>query len=391
MSGHSKVTAAPAEQITPRQQAFFDSLADGYYQTDLAANLLVVNRSLCEFLGIEDAAQVLNGGEQHFIDAANIGILRAASQRVLKTGRPANAVACVIRRPDGESRRLEVSISLLRDGATPVGFHGTVRDITASSRPVEPAPALRTTQSELKDLRAQYAQLSEIEQMKTHMIRVTAHDIRSPLSIIASYLELLDEDMAQHYTEVDLMYRDAIQQAVARIMQLTTDILSLERLNEHRDVTLMRVPLTRLLEKTLEEFSANSSQLNQKIVVNAEPLAVYGDSADLHEAIANLIGNAIKYTPENGTIEVRLRRDGDFAVLDIIDSGYGIPEELQQNLFQPFQRIKTRETHAIDGTGLGLYLVKKIIERHDGTVHFTSEYGKGSTFGFRLPLAKSGE
>jgi two-component system phosphate regulon sensor histidine kinase PhoR len=187
------------------------------------------------------------------------------------------------------------------------------------------------------------------------------------------------------------MYVNAIRQAVARMTQMTSDILSLERIAEHRDVTLMRVKLGNLLERTLTDMADNIRQKDHKTSLTVEPVAIYGDSSELREAIANLLGNAIKYTHPGGQIDARVRRDGDSAVLEITDNGYGIPEDQQEQLFQPFHRVKTRETQAIDGTGLGLYLVKKIVERYGGTVHFTSEYGKGSTFGFRLPLAKAVE
>ena len=156
-------------------------------------------------------------------------------------------------------------------------------------------------------------------------------------------------------------------------------------------MTLTRVQLGALLEFTVAEYREESHRRKQEISTTIEPLAVFGDSAELHEALANLIGNALKYTPSGGAIEARLRRDDDSALLEIIDNGYGIPEDQQDQLFQPFHRVKTRETYAIDGTGLGLYLVKRIVERHKGSVHFESTYGKGSRFGFRLLLAKSGE
>jgi signal transduction histidine kinase len=188
---------------------------------------------------------------------------------------------------------------------------------------------------------------------------------------------------------MDAMYVNAIRQSVTRMTQMTSDILSLERLHEHHDVTLMRVRLGSLLEHTLDEFTEQSQLQNQQIHISIEPLSIYGDASELHEALANLIGNAVKYTPSGGTIEAKLTRDGDYAQVDIIDSGYGIPEDQQAQLFQPFHRVKTRETRAIDGTGLGLYLVKTIVERHQGTVHFESTPGKGSRFGFRIPLAKT--
>jgi len=283
---------------------------------------------------------------------------------------------------------LETAVPLL---FTPDVFEFAQLICSRISAAVENARLYETLQSQLAELRGLYTQVSDLEQLKTHMIRVAAHDLRGPLSIIASYIELLNEDLAAHYNEMDEMYVNAIRTSVVRMTQMTTDILSLERLDEHREVTLMRVQLGALLERTMEEFAEQSRQCRLDVSVNVEPLSVYGDSAELHEAVVNLVGNAIKYTASGGTIEARLQRDGDFAVLEIIDSGYGIPEDQQQELFQPFRRIKTRETYAIEGSGLGLYLVKRIVERHGGTIRFQSEYHKGSTFGFRLPLAKLNE
>ena len=114
-----------------------------------------------------------------------------------------------------------------------------------------------------------------------------------------------------------------------------------------------------------------------------------GDLAQLYEAISNLIGNAIKYTPERGLIDVCLRKKDGLIIFDVRDNGFGIPEEHHERLFQPFYRAHTQETTGIEGTGLGLHLVKKIVERHRGKMIFRSTYGQGSTFGFSLPAANS--
>lgn len=365
-----------------QRETLFDSLADGYYQSDREGNLTLVNSGLSQMLGYSTPADVVTSPKR-LLDTETWD---RVAQRVLN-GESLTSVECLITGADGERRCLEISVSLL-PGNGERSFHGIVRDMTQTVRGNEDIRLYEGLQTELAELRSQYTEISELEQLKTHMIRVTAHDIRSPLSIISSYIEMLDEDLSQHYNEMDQMYVSAIRQAIARIMQLTSDILSLERLREYREVTLMRVQLAKLLERTMDEFAENSRYRQQKVTVNTAPLAVYGDSVELHEAFANLVGNAVKYTPNGGKIDVTLRRDDDFAVLEIVDSGYGIPADQQAQLFQPFHRVKTDETYSIDGTGLGLYLVKKIIERHSGTVYFQSEYGKGSTFGVRLPLAK---
>jgi signal transduction histidine kinase len=102
----------------------------------------------------------------------------------------------------------------------------------------------------------------------------------------------------------------------------------------------------------------------------------------------NLINNAIKYTPPAGRVDVHLRLDANNAIFEVKDNGYGVPEEQQARLFEPFYRVRTNETKKIEGTGLGLHLVKNIVDRHNGRMIFSSVYGEGSTFGFTLPAAK---
>lgn len=538
-------TVRPAESGSDQESdGLLDDLADGFFQTDLDGKLIAVNAGLCRIVGGIAPADLIASTPQRFLDAETWRRIQIMLRQIRESGEAVPLFECPIRRIDGESRQLEISIALRRStSGKPVGFHGIVRDITERSQAavalnrrfsqfsllqqvdvelnqtlalesvlsvalnaalllsgadagfvglieherirlarslggfpeswmplnkgiiarairtqraelvtdvdsdpdyvsdllttraeiavplaahdkivgvlnletaapdrftpeafefvqllgarvasaIENARLYETLQTQLAELRSLYTQVSDLEQLKTHMIRVAAHDLRSPLSIVASYIELLNEDLAAHYNDMDGMYVNAIRQAVTRMTQMTSDILSLERIAEHRDVTLMRVQLGNLLERTFKDHAEHVRQHDHQTHLNVEPAAVYGDSSELREGIANLVGNAIKYTPDGGLIEGHLRRDGDWALLEITDNGFGIPEDQQEQLFQPFHRVKTRETQAIDGTGLGLYLVKKIVERYGGTVHFRSEYGEGSTFGFRLPLAKSGE
>ena len=123
---------------------------------------------------------------------------------------------------------------------------------------------------------------------------------------------------------------------------------------------------------------------------SASGMSVMGSSGQLQEAALNLVSNAIKYTPEGGTITISLREADGQGIFEVKDTGYGIPIEYQSSLFQPFYRVVTRETAPIKGTGLGLYLVKVIVTRHGGEVFFHSAGGQGSTFGFTLPARARG-
>jgi PAS domain S-box-containing protein len=238
-------------------------------------------------------------------------------------------------------------------------------------------------------LQEQLNELQKLEQLKTDMIRIASHDLRNPLATISGYLELMRWDAGKLLPE-HRDYLDHIQRALGRMQKITSDILSLERIEETaREGGLDRVDLRELVERAYADMrdNANQKQLQFTLNIPEQPMNVMGDPVQLLEAIVNLIGNAIKYTPINGSVDVSLRAQSDLVVFEVRDSGYGIPEDKQARLFEPFYRVKTRETKTIEGTGLGLHLVKNIVDRHNGAMIVVSEYGKGSTFGFSLKSA----
>ena len=175
------------------------------------------------------------------------------------------------------------------------------------------------------------------------------------------------------------------------MQRITSEILSLERLDANGELHTELVDLNAMVEKVYGENqdAAEQKTLHYYLAREDHPVLVQVEPALLHEAMSNLISNAIKYTPNNGTVKVRLRQHDSEAVFQVMDTGYGIPEDQRERLFQPFYRVKIQESAEIDGTGLGLHLVKNIITRHDGMMLFESEYGQGSTFGFQLPLAST--
>jgi signal transduction histidine kinase len=244
---------------------------------------------------------------------------------------------------------------------------------------------------------AQLAELRELNQLKTDIIRVASHDIRSPLAVVNGYLEMLADDFAATMTDEHRFFFNSMFIAIRRMQRMATDILSLDRVQslQNKPDTLICInDVVRTAVLNIREEAKKHGHTFQALIPDRR-LMVYGFETDLIEAVDNLLNNAVKYTPDGGRIVLRLHgmhnNGRDWAVLEVEDSGIGIPPQHQPRLFQPFFRIKTQETSHVDGTGLGLYLVKKLVELHGGTVWFRSDAKHGSVFGFQIPLVSEEE
>jgi PAS domain S-box-containing protein len=253
---------------------------------------------------------------------------------------------------------------------------------------IENAQLYTLSLKQVVELKTTYDQVRELEQIKTEMLRVASHDLKNPLNVIVGYLSLFEANYDQMPPDHQVYWKEITQQA-ERMMEIIQDILTLERLQGA--VIYEPTDLQAIVSIALSDLATQAADKAQTVAkrIHPEPLIVNGDAAQLREAVTNLIGNAIKYTPDGGRITVCLEPSDGNLVFEVIDNGYGIPEDRQRRLFQPFYRAKVEGTEDIEGTGLGLHLAKNIIQRHSGIILFHSVYGTGSRFGFELPLSTS--
>ena len=238
-------------------------------------------------------------------------------------------------------------------------------------------------------LAKQYQQVSELEQLKTQLIHVAAHDIRGPLGVISGYLQMMMYAIDNPTLERQQEYFQLMEQSVQRIDKISSDILTMERVERMQSgKNVERVEMDELVSTVFAEYQSQAAEsgLGYHLELkNEQSMLVHGDRVFLRETVSNLINNAIKYTPDGGQVDVRLRLVETEVIFEVDDTGYGIPLDQQADLFKAFYRVKLPETRGVKGTGLGLHLVRNIIERHNGQMIFKSVYGQGSTFGFRLP------
>jgi signal transduction histidine kinase len=232
-----------------------------------------------------------------------------------------------------------------------------------------------------------FAAVQQLEQIKSEMIHMVSHDLRTPLSRILLSTRVVERK--GKITDPDLVsYVHDIQETTQHMQSLLEDILSLEKIESEDGHNWKHFDVSVTLRKVADVFSGHVKLHQQDYILDLpdDPITVLGSEIQIQQAFSNYISNAIKYTPDGGKIHVKAYTNDGFLTFEVTDNGYGIPRESQAKIFNRFYRAKSPGTETISGTGLGLSLVRTVIERHGGQVWFTSEMGKGSTFSCSLPI-----
>jgi two-component system phosphate regulon sensor histidine kinase PhoR len=223
-----------------------------------------------------------------------------------------------------------------------------------------------------------------LEQMRKDFVANASHELRSPLTVISGYLEALGEDDAlgpEWREPVTDMRRQAL-----RMREIVEDLLELSRLESTSDeATLAPVDVPGLLERVVRETGAAGAAAPRIVLDVDRGLALRGSETELHSIVSNLMSNAVKYTPPDGTITLRWGREGEGARLAVQDTGIGIAPEHLPRLTERFYRVDKGRARAQGGSGLGLSIVKHGLQRHGGWLDVASVEGEGSTFAAHFP------
>lgn len=287
-----------------------------------------------------------------------------------------------------ERKRNELELRLaherLKQTSDALSQLNTELEHKVSERTEELADAIQRLAESKREVMRALEREKELNELKSRFVTTASHEFRTPLGTILSSVSLISRYEAQADSEKRKKHVERIKSAVTNLTEILNDFLSIEKLEEGI-VRCNPEPfnLSMLVREVSEDMRgiAKKGQIIE-IVYEGEEF-VNLDRQLLKNALINLISNAIKYSPEDKTIEVRSNNTAEQLQIEIQDQGIGIPEEEQANIFERFYRA--RNANNIQGTGLGLNIVRKYIDLMNGTVSFTSSPGTGTTFTVQIP------
>jgi len=234
-------------------------------------------------------------------------------------------------------------------------------------------------------------ELKKIDVMRSQFVNMAAHELKAPLSAVQGYLEILTDESIDHSSEMTKQYLDRSLARTKALVSLINDLLNISRMEagtQRREIE--RLDISSLLQQVLEsmnsEITAKELQVETKWGHN---LFITADRSELARLFKHLISNAIKYSHSQGQISILTERENNYIKTQISDRGIGMTPDEQSRLFEEFFRAKNKYTRTITGTGLGLTIVKKIVDAYSGLIKVKSEFEKGSTFTVLLPAAET--
>ncbi len=272
-------------------------------------------------------------------------------------------------------------------GYAVLGFDGDARPISLGDaeaalevgrllgRIVRASRVLETEQRLVQELR-------ELARYRSELIATISHELKTPLTAILGHAELISD----RYPELSSV--DAITRNAQRLNNLVANLLHYSRVQGRRETVRRSVDLVELCDASVELLGIRATQSGVRLSFTQPggPVVVFGDPEELGRVIDNMVDNAVKFTPEDGSVVVSMSVHDDKVSIDVADTGLGISLSDQGHVFSAFHRSTNPNALSIPGTGLGLPIAQRIAESHGGTLSLTSELGTGSTFRFTLPL-----
>lgn len=374
-----QATQARLLENVQQDEALLSSIGDGVVATDKTGRILLMNPAAKEMLKLGDtpiAGRFIHELWDTVTERSEpIPLQDQPISLALSTGRTIHTSDYYFERKLGDTKVARFAVAdttapVLVNGQT-IGTMNVFRDITHEK---------------------------QVDRMKTEFISLASHQLRTPLSAIRWFTEMLVNGDAGKLTAEQQEFAQNISGSTQRMIELVTSLLNISRIESGRIIVDPKpTDIGKLIGDIVNDLKGKTAEKRQNLVVNVHPdlPMVNLDPQLIGQVFLNFLTNAIKYTPQGGEITVMVSRKGEELISQVADNGYGIPKAQQNRVFQKFFRAENITKVEADGTGLGLYLVKSIIESSGGRVWFKSKEGEGTAFWFSLPMsgmaAKAGE
>ncbi len=359
-----------ADQLISEKQAemeaLFTSIGDGAITTDEFGKITRVNPKARQILGFSEK-DMLGEWFPNIIVAVNehnrpINMIDRPITKAFLTGRTISE-KCIYRTKKGNPIPINLSVSPILIDSKPLGAIEVFRDITLEE---------------------------EVDRMKSEFISLASHQLRTPLSAIKTYSHMLIEGYMGEVNQDQTKSLKTIIGATNRMNELISTLLNITRMESGTiRVSLKNIDINELVKEVIEEVSLLAKERNIEIKLSTRIAlldSIRSDPLLLKEILINLMTNAIKYTPQDGKIKLSAKQTADTVIFCVADSGWGIPEDVQDQIFSKFFRAQNIVKRETTGTGLGLYLVKGLVEALNGKIRFKSKPKQGTTFFVELPI-----
>ena len=247
-------------------------------------------------------------------------------------------------------------------------------------------------ESRATELKEAYEELKENDRLKDELVQNVSHELRTPLTFVKGYVDLLIDGEMGLVTDEQLSALQIISDKTTDITRIISDIITLQKINSG-NLKLETVSMKSLIELAVagSRFVAERKNVDIVPVLPEAPGLVMIDKGRINQVLDNLIGNALKFSPDGGVIQVLMEEREDDVLVVVKDQGIGIPQEKHKKIFERFYQVDGSARRRFGGTGIGLAIVKRIIDAHNGTIWLESEVEKGSAFYFSLPKADRSE
>lgn len=380
-----RLAAQQALASERRYREVFESASDAIWIHDLQGNITAVNKALERLTGYT-SEELLKMNVRSFLTEASLHLARGIRYRLFLGETVEQPYEQRLIRKDGSEAILKLTTNLIREDGAPHSFHHIARDVTEEKKMHDDLRAAYLQVSEYNQrLKETQEQLIQVEKLTSlgQMAAAIAHEVNNPLAAVLVGAQLLIKKIndGNISTEIALDYLSRMESELTRTTQLIGGLLDFARQSPQ---TFSAVKINDVVDRALE-LVAHQAELQKIQVVKdlGTSLPTIGADFDqLQQVCTNLILNSIQAMPDGGRLTLRTSADDDQLIIQVQDTGCGIPREHIKKLFTPFFTTKSKEK----GTGLGLAVVYGIVQRHQGKIEVESEEGKGATFTVYLPL-----